>query len=157
MRRRGRGEDHWLVSARIRGRDCPVAHCSAPVPHPASLSTPGARAAFGIAGPRPFPEEFMKRALVVFAALAGWPLAALAQTQADPVEVPAHETPALDEASDGSGSDSGLGSADAVQARAPRWGLTTTLGFGGSGGDFGDLLTKPQSGDYNIFRNNGAW
>jgi hypothetical protein len=46
---------------------------------------------------------------------------------------------------------------DSSQERAPRWGLTTTLGFGGSGGDFGDLLTKPQSGDYSIFRNNGAW
>src|SRR5262245_43755785 len=50
-----------------------------------------------------------------------------------------------------------LQSPDSAQKRAPRWGLTTTLGFGGSGGDFGDLLTKPQSGDYNIFKSNGAW
>jgi hypothetical protein len=41
--------------------------------------------------------------------------------------------------------------------REPRWGLTTALGFGSAGGDFGDLLQKPVAGDYNIFRNRGAW
>jgi hypothetical protein len=29
------------------------------------------------------------------------------------------------------------------QPRAPKWGLTTAIGFGGAGGDFGDLLRKP--------------
>src|SRR5262249_59252916 len=49
---------------------------------------------------QPSPEEFMKRALVLFAVLAGCPLTALAQSQADPVDVPAHETSAAAEASD---------------------------------------------------------
>ena len=41
--------------------------------------------------------------------------------------------------------------------RRPSWGLTTTLGYGGAGGDFSDVLKKPITGDFNIFRNRGAW
>jgi len=41
--------------------------------------------------------------------------------------------------------------------REPRWGLSTSLGFGGAGGDFGELLEKPVAGDYNIFRRYGKW
>jgi Domain of unknown function (DUF3943) len=41
--------------------------------------------------------------------------------------------------------------------RLPRWGLNTSLGVGGAGGDFGDLLEKPVAGDYNIFQNRGKW
>ena len=47
-------------------------------------------------------------------------------------------------------------SQDAPEPR-PSWGLTNTLGYGGAGGDFGDLLEKPVTGDFNIFRNRGAW
>jgi hypothetical protein len=39
----------------------------------------------------------------------------------------------------------------------PRWGLNTSLGFGGTGGDFSQLLEKPVAGDFNIFRNLGKW
>jgi hypothetical protein len=45
----------------------------------------------------------------------------------------------------------------AVNDRSPRWGLSTALGFGGAGGDFGDALQKPVAGDFNIFRNTGKW
>jgi hypothetical protein len=48
-------------------------------------------------------------------------------------------------------------SATSTSARIPRWGLTTALGFGGAGGDFGDLLQSPVAGDFNLFRNHGAW
>ena len=41
--------------------------------------------------------------------------------------------------------------------RIPEWGLTTSLGFGTAGGDFGDLLESPVAGDFSIFRNRGAW
>jgi len=43
------------------------------------------------------------------------------------------------------------------QERAPRWGLSTSLGFGGAGGDFSELLQHPQTADFNIFRNSRAW
>ena len=36
-------------------------------------------------------------------------------------------------------------------------GLTGAFGFGGCGGDFSDVLKKPITGDFNIFRNRGAW
>jgi hypothetical protein len=39
----------------------------------------------------------------------------------------------------------------------PRWGLSMNLGFGGSGGDFGDLLQDPIAGDFNLFRNHEKW
>ena len=39
----------------------------------------------------------------------------------------------------------------------PSWGFSTALGFGGSGGDLGDLLEKPISGDFNIFKNKARW
>ncbi len=41
--------------------------------------------------------------------------------------------------------------------RRPSWGLSTALGFGGAGGDFGNLLKSPVAGDLNLFRNHGAW
>ena len=41
--------------------------------------------------------------------------------------------------------------------REPRWGLTTALDFGSAGGDFGGTLEKPITGDFNIFKNRGAW
>src|SRR5262245_57100674 len=41
--------------------------------------------------------------------------------------------------------------------RDPSWGLTLGLGFGGAGGDFGELLQSPVAGDFNIFRNHGKW
>ena len=47
--------------------------------------------------------------------------------------------------------------ADTTQPRTPKWGLTTALGVGGSGGEFSDLLKTPISGDFNIFRNTAAW
>jgi hypothetical protein len=48
--------------------------------------------------------------------------------------------------------------ADPLQpARRPSWGLGTSLGYGGAGGDFSDLLQKPITGDYNIFRNHDKW
>lgn len=51
-----------------------------------------------------------------------------------------------------------VGASEALEdAPEPRWGLTTSLGFGSSGGDFGDLLEKPVAGDYSLFRNHGAW
>jgi len=48
-------------------------------------------------------------------------------------------------------------STDAAPPRTPSWGLNTALGVGGAGGDFSDLLKTPISGDFNIFRNKGAW
>src|SRR5262249_62044304 len=39
----------------------------------------------------------------------------------------------------------------------PKWGLPFNLGFGGTGGDFGSLLTSPLAGDFNIFRNHNKW
>src|SRR5262245_31573867 len=44
-----------------------------------------------------------------------------------------------------------------MEERRPSWGLSSGLGFGSAGGDFGDLLTEPVTGDFNIFRNHGAW
>src|SRR5262245_7256027 len=41
--------------------------------------------------------------------------------------------------------------------RRPSWGFNTALGFGGTGGDFGDLLKKPVAGDFGIFRDHGKW
>jgi len=59
------------------------------------------------------------------------------------------------------GADQSPGSVQAGAAlpteRRPGWGLNTSLGFGGAGGDFGDLLEKPVAGDFNVFRNHGAW
>jgi hypothetical protein len=44
-----------------------------------------------------------------------------------------------------------------VVERQPSWGFTATLGYGGAGGDFGGLLEKPVSGDFNLFRQRGSW
>lgn len=41
--------------------------------------------------------------------------------------------------------------------REPTWGLGTALGYGGAGGDFSELLEKPVTGDFNIFRRQGKW
>ncbi len=41
--------------------------------------------------------------------------------------------------------------------RRPSWGLNVSLGVGGAGGDFGELLVTPVAGDYSIFRNHGKW
>jgi hypothetical protein len=35
--------------------------------------------------------------------------------------------------------------------------MTAGLGFGGASGDWGNLLTKPVAGDFNIFRNHEKW
>jgi hypothetical protein len=48
-------------------------------------------------------------------------------------------------------------SSRAPTERLPRWGISTALGFGGTGGDFGDVLKDPVAGDLNLFRNHGAW
>ena len=53
--------------------------------------------------------------------------------------------------------DPAAGTDIAVNERSPRWGLSAALGFGGAGGDFGDLLQKPVAGDFNLFRNTGKW
>src|SRR5262245_3984879 len=47
--------------------------------------------------------------------------------------------------------------ADAMNEPHPRWGLSSSLGFGGTGGDFGNLLQDPVAGDLSIFRNKGKW
>jgi hypothetical protein len=55
--------------------------------------------------------------------------------------------------------------ATAQQASAPPpaaaerwfWGFRGDLGVGGAGGDFGDLLTRPVSWDYEFFRQKGHW
>ena len=36
-------------------------------------------------------------------------------------------------------------------------GFTWALGYGRAGGDFGDLLQKPVTGDYNVFKIKGKW
>ena len=36
------------------------------------------------------------------------------------------------------------------------WGFSTTLGTGGAGGDFGNLLVEPVSGEYNFFKQTGS-
>src|SRR5262249_38761326 len=41
--------------------------------------------------------------------------------------------------------------------RPSRWGFSASLGYGGSGGDFGGILKDPVAGDYNMFRAHGAW
>ncbi|HET7292300.1 MAG TPA: hypothetical protein VFM88_07740, partial [Vicinamibacteria bacterium] len=41
--------------------------------------------------------------------------------------------------------------------REPSWGLATAIGVGSSGGDFGEVLRTPITGDFNLFRNEGAW
>ena len=47
--------------------------------------------------------------------------------------------------------------AEDTDEREPRWGLTTALGLGSAGGDFGETLRTPILGDFNIFKNRGAW
>jgi hypothetical protein len=37
------------------------------------------------------------------------------------------------------------------------WGFNGSLGFGGAGGDFGNLLVKPVTWDFGFFREKGAW
>jgi len=84
----------------------------------------------------------MKRAFVVLSALAGWPLAALAQTPAGPVDVPAEETSALGAASD---------------VPHPRWGSSANIGARTTKGDFSSLLQTPITGELNLFRIQGPW
>jgi uncharacterized protein DUF3943 len=50
----------------------------------------------------------------------------------------------------------GMASDDPAEQRS-HWGLTTTLGTGSVSGDFSDVLKEPITGDFNIFRNRGAW
>src|SRR6185295_14146526 len=109
----------------------------------------------------------MKAALVVLGALAGWPLTALAQGQADPVEVPAQEISEPGLASDLPGSESRLGSGETEQLspgaepstteRPARWGLNANLGAGGARGEFATFLQRPISGELNLFRTQGPW
>jgi hypothetical protein len=42
-------------------------------------------------------------------------------------------------------------------SRNPSWGMNFNLGFGGAGGDLGELLVKPVEGDFNLFRNHEKW
>jgi hypothetical protein len=53
------------------------------------------------------------------------------------------------------------GSAPKSGAAAPNdsgfWGFNGSLGTGGAGGDFGNLLVKPVTWDYAFFRQQGAW
>jgi hypothetical protein len=37
------------------------------------------------------------------------------------------------------------------------WGFGATLGTGGAGGDFSSILTEPISGEYDFFKQKGAW
>jgi hypothetical protein len=111
----------------------------------------------------------MRRALVVFGALACWPFAALGQTQGDPVEAPAHETSVFAEASDALDSASGFGSLQPEPppiggaepltgtGRPSRWGSSANIGGGSARGDFSSLLKRPYSGELNLFRTQGPW
>lgn len=47
--------------------------------------------------------------------------------------------------------------AAAGTARQPRYGFSVALGTGGSAGDLGTVLRFPISGDFNFFRQKGAW
>ena len=86
----------------------------------------------------------MKRTLVVLGGLALWPLAALAQTQADATPVPTHETAALAEAA-------------IAMERPARWGVSVNVGAHTAKGDLSSLLDTPISGDMNLFRTQGPW
>ena len=41
--------------------------------------------------------------------------------------------------------------------RLPIWGFTGAFGYGGAGGDFGNLFRNPLTWDYEFFRQKGAW
>ena len=47
--------------------------------------------------------------------------------------------------------------ASPADSAPPGWGFTSALGTGGTGGDFGQTLTEPISGEFNFFRHSGAW
>jgi uncharacterized protein DUF3943 len=81
----------------------------------------------------------MTRTLVAVAALAGWPLAASAQTQAGPFDAPAQDISAPG------------------GERPARWGFTGAIGAGTVDGEFSRLLRRPISGELNLFRTQGPW
>jgi len=81
----------------------------------------------------------MTRALVVVVALAGWPLSALAQTGAEPSDVPAQNAAATG------------------GERPARWGFSGALGAGTVKGELSSLLESPTSGEMNLFRTQGPW
>jgi Domain of unknown function (DUF3943) len=89
----------------------------------------------------------MTRVLVLLGGVAVWPLAALAQTQADAVEAPTHEVAALGENSESSTS----------MLRPARWGVGVNVGAHTAKGDLNSLLDTPISGDMNLFRTQGPW
>lgn len=78
-------------------------------------------------------------------------MAAASEPEGNPTE------PTVDTGAAGSEGSVQEAAPSTTPAREPSWGLTTTLGTGGAGGDFGELFTKPVGGDLNIFRNHGAW
>src|SRR5262245_60880806 len=81
--------------------------------------------------------------------------AAVLPTDAAPVEpAPAESSSSLFDPSTFTLDPSAFAQAPAARVTAPlhsRWGLNTSLGYGGTGGDFGQLLEKPVAGDFNIF------
>jgi uncharacterized protein DUF3943 len=44
-----------------------------------------------------------------------------------------------------------------AEKRPARWGLSANVGAGSIGGDFGEVLKKPISGELNLFRAQGPW
>ena len=98
----------------------------------------------------------MKRTLVLFGGLALWPLAALAQTEVDAVEEPAHEIAAPAGVSEHPSSESPAPEPSSTE-RPARWGLNANLGAGGAKGEFSSLLQRPISGELNLFRTQGPW
>jgi len=55
------------------------------------------------------------------------------------------------------GDDFAAQAAAAAPERQAHWGVSTSLGTGSIGGDFGDVLKKPVSGELNLFRTAGPW
>lgn len=47
--------------------------------------------------------------------------------------------------------------AEAPEPEREKWGFNWNLGTGGVGGDFGDVLREPISGEFSFFRKSGPW
>ena len=93
-----------------------------------------------------------RHALFLCSLLLAVPAPAGAEPEADAKEPTAHV-----EGAEPEGPAPGAQSSVPTTPRRPSWGMSTALGFGGTGGDFGDLLKSPVAGDFNIFRNHEAW
>ena len=50
-----------------------------------------------------------------------------------------------------------LGGGAEADAPPAYWGFSGTFGYGGAGGDFGNLFRNPLGWDYEFFRQKGAW